>query len=165
MVFNGNVLQKRIADRQKREEKPALLSPTEARGRRAAGWRGLSVDLIENDDLLAQQSGQDPDKRDDWADVAIGSDEQLDGVIVQMIWSRSGLDRTRLSEFWNECDPKGEGFLDLDSFVKGMWRIDEELRRTQTHALKSTSNVSLSSLKSRRSQAGPRTQKPKDILR
>lgn len=65
----------------------------------------------------------------------------------------------------NECDPKGEGFLDLDSFVKGMWRIDEELRRTQTHALKSTSNVSLSSLKSRLSQANPRTQKPKDILR
>lgn len=165
MVFNGNVLQKRIADRQKREEKPSLLSPTEARGRRAAGWRGLSVDLITNDDPLAQQSGQDPDKRDDWADVAIGSDEKLDGVIVQMIWSRSGLDRTRLSEFWNECDPKGEGFLDLDCFVKGMWRIDEELRRTQTQALKSTSNVSLSSLKSRRSQAGPRTQKPKDILR
>lgn len=100
MVFNGNVLQKRMADRQKREEKPSLLSPTEARGRRAAGWRGLSVDLITNDGPLAQQSGQDPDKRNDWADVAIGSNEKLDGVIVQIIWSRSGLDRTRLCEFW-----------------------------------------------------------------
>jgi hypothetical protein len=100
IVFNGNVLQKRVADRQKQEEKLALLSPAEARGRRAAGWRGLSVDLITNDDPLAQQSGQDPDKRDDWADVAIGGDEKLDGVIVQMIWSRSGLDRTRLFEFW-----------------------------------------------------------------
>jgi hypothetical protein len=31
----------------------------------------------------------------------------------------------------NECDTTGRGCLDREAFVKGMWRIDEELRRAQ----------------------------------
>jgi hypothetical protein len=31
----------------------------------------------------------------------------------------------------NVCDPDGTGSLDRDAFVRGMARIDEELRRTQ----------------------------------
>lgn len=30
-----------------------------------------------------------------------------------------------------ECDPAGTGALDLEGFIHGMWRIDEELRRAQ----------------------------------
>ena len=30
-----------------------------------------------------------------------------------------------------ECDPEGMGALDLEGFIHGMWRIDEELRRAQ----------------------------------
>src|SRR5258706_15386354 len=43
----------------------------------------------------------------------------------------------------NECDPSSQGALNLDGFVKGMWRIDEELRRTQAQTFKSTSTNSL----------------------
>lgn len=31
----------------------------------------------------------------------------------------------------NDCDPQCTGFVDRDAFVRGMWRIDEELRRAQ----------------------------------
>ncbi|KAH9930774.1 uncharacterized protein B0H18DRAFT_135254 [Fomitopsis serialis] len=31
----------------------------------------------------------------------------------------------------SECDPAGTGSLDLEGFIRGMWRIDEELRRAQ----------------------------------
>ena len=30
-----------------------------------------------------------------------------------------------------ECDPTGKGALDLEGFIHGMWKIDEELRRAQ----------------------------------
>lgn len=40
----------------------------------------------------------------------------------------------------NECDPTQSGSLDMDSFVKGMWRIDEELRRAQSQLLKSATS-------------------------
>jgi hypothetical protein len=30
-----------------------------------------------------------------------------------------------------ECDTTGRGNLDREAFVKGMWRIDEELRKIQ----------------------------------
>lgn len=32
-----------------------------------------------------------------------------------------------------ECDPTSTGSLNRDGFVKGMWRIDEELRKAQMH--------------------------------
>lgn len=32
-----------------------------------------------------------------------------------------------------ECDPTSIGSLDRDGFIKGMWRIDEELRKAQMH--------------------------------
>jgi hypothetical protein len=31
----------------------------------------------------------------------------------------------------SECDPDGTGSLDRDAFVRGMLRIDDELRRAQ----------------------------------
>jgi len=50
---------------------------------------------------------------------------------VRRIWTLSKLDRAVLKSIWAECDPEGMGTLDRESFVKGMWRIDEELRRAQ----------------------------------
>lgn len=44
LVFNANIIQRRKAEKSKLQEKPVLLSVTEARSRRAVGWRGLSVD-------------------------------------------------------------------------------------------------------------------------
>ena len=58
----------------------------------------------------------------------------------------------------------GQGALSLEAFVKGMWRIDEELRRMQLQAIKTTSNTSLGSHRSS-SHRSNITQKSRDILR
>ncbi|KAH0583666.1 hypothetical protein H2248_009279 [Termitomyces sp. 'cryptogamus'] len=124
-VFDANILQHRRADQQKANEKPPLLSPEQAREthRRAAGWRGLSVDLITEEEV---------------SDL-VEPTEKLEGRFVKPIWRRSRLGRKTLGEIWNECDPDRTGSLSRDQFARGMWRIDEELRRAQVQALKSTS--------------------------
>ncbi|KAJ7438470.1 hypothetical protein FB451DRAFT_1570235 [Mycena latifolia] len=98
-------------------QRPALLAP---RRRTAAGWRGLSVDLIRDPTGPAS-----PD--DEGGAGAEG--ERLPGPVVCVLWSRSRLPRAVLSAIWSECDPARSGALDRDAFARGMWRIDEELRR------------------------------------
>jgi len=61
----------------------------------------------------------------------VGSDERLDGHTVKRIWSCSKLDRSKLRDIWIDCDHDRSGCLDVGAFVKGMWCIDEELRRTR----------------------------------
>ena len=63
--------------------------------------------------------------------------------------------------FRNACDLTGQGALSLEAFVKGMWRIDEELRRMQ---LQASSSTSLGSYRPNtlRSNISP---KSRDILR
>ncbi|KDR81707.1 hypothetical protein GALMADRAFT_221573 [Galerina marginata CBS 339.88] len=155
VVFNANVLQRRRAEKQRQEEKPMLLSPVEARGRRAAGWRGLSVDLITGDDAHPQSP-----MNGDQADETVRSDEKLEGSIVKLIWKRSGLESAQLADIWNECDVTGKGALSFDAFVKGMWRIDEELRRAQTQAIKSATAYRSNNLRT----APKIPQKSRDIL-
>ncbi|KAH9843145.1 uncharacterized protein C8Q71DRAFT_853635 [Rhodofomes roseus] len=90
--------------------------PPGARARKAAGWRGLSVDLLTNPEPAATEQE---------------SEERLDGETVRKIWVRSKLERRTLKAIWSDCDPAGMGSLDLEGFVRGTWRIDEELRRAQ----------------------------------
>ncbi|KAG6854703.1 hypothetical protein C0991_002415 [Blastosporella zonata] len=161
-VFNANVIQQRKAEKQKAKEKPTLLSPAEARGtsRRAAGWRGLSVDLITGG------NDEGPPQDDDEVSEVVGPTDKLEGRLIKTIWRRSRLGRRTLGAIWHECDPDGTGSLMRDQFAKGMWRVDEELRRAQIQALKSTSATSLGS---QRSRAGynipPPLPKHKPILR
>ena len=65
--------------------------------------------------------------------------------------------------FYNRkgCDLTGQGALSLEAFVKGMWRIDEELRRIQ---LQASSNTSLGSHRSNTHRSNI-TPKSRDILR
>ncbi|KAL6298595.1 hypothetical protein BKA93DRAFT_820299 [Sparassis latifolia] len=109
-----------------RARRPRIRSPPPgtARKRQAAGWRGLSVDLITSPEL-----GEVPlsEKEEEPAEV----DERLEGATVRRIWSLSRLERGTLRAIWNECDPGGTGALDRAAFVRGMWRIDEELRHAQ----------------------------------
>ncbi|KAI0687175.1 hypothetical protein BC835DRAFT_1241636, partial [Cytidiella melzeri] len=48
-----------------------------------------------------------------------------------MIWKTSKLDLAQLRGIWCECDTARRGSLDREAFVKGMWRIDEELRKAK----------------------------------
>lgn len=118
----------------------------------------------------------------------VGPDERLEGRIVKVLWKRSGLAKERLKEIWyvsvlavclsytylvicrSECDVTYQGSLDREGFVRGMWRIDEELRRAQSQALKSASAVSLGSIRMKQSPlvsfAAPKLpQRPRDLLR
>ncbi|KAJ6531345.1 hypothetical protein B0H19DRAFT_1191368 [Mycena capillaripes] len=102
-------------------QRPALLAP---RRRTAAGWRGLSVDLIRDPDGAGAnaQSGSPLDE----------DAETLPGPVIRVLWSRSRLPLPVLSTIWTECDPGRTGVLDRESFARGMWRIDEELRRAES---------------------------------
>ncbi|KAF9469256.1 hypothetical protein BDZ94DRAFT_1303749 [Collybia nuda] len=160
-VFNANILQRRKFERQRAKEKPALLSPTEARRtRQAAGWRGLSVDLITGGDVGSPAATDDENEYDG----VVGTEERLEGYIIKSIWRRSKLDSARLAEIWSECDPSNIGVLDCDGFVKGMWRIDEELRRAQIQTLKSASASSLGSLRGKGKSKPPPVSRSKPIL-
>lgn len=56
---------------------------------------------------------------------------KLKGYVVKAIWSLSKLPREKLQEIWKECDTDHSGALDREQFARGMWRIDEELRRAR----------------------------------
>lgn len=94
-VFAANVVQRRRVDKCILSDKPALLSPGEARGRRAVGWRGLSVDLVTGDDMVAAP------QNDNTVSEVVGPNEKLEGAIVGLIWQRSGLDKDLLAEIWS----------------------------------------------------------------
>lgn len=85
-----------------KNRKPSLLTPGEARGmgRRAAGWRGLSVDLITVDDLDPIGKGKEKEVRETTVDETIGPDDVLEAGIVKVIWKRSGLSKETLSQIW-----------------------------------------------------------------
>ncbi|TFK76271.1 hypothetical protein BDN72DRAFT_891353 [Pluteus cervinus] len=163
-LFNANVIRRRKADKQRDSEKPPLLSPSEARRtRQAAGWRGLSVDLITGGDspVLVNKEDAQPNET---MDEEVGLEERLEGKYVKQIWSKSGLTKAQLKEIWAECDTNNQGCLDRNAFVRGMWRIDEDLRRSQMQAIKSASTLSLGSSRGRSYPVSPTPPKPRAIL-
>jgi len=96
-VFNTNVLRCRKAEKQKEKDRPLLLSPTEAKKtRQAAGWRGLSVDLITGCEDLVPVASSDEEQEDG----VVHHTERLEGHIVKAIWVRSRLKRTKLRDIW-----------------------------------------------------------------
>ncbi|KAK7467430.1 hypothetical protein VKT23_004484 [Stygiomarasmius scandens] len=179
-LFERTVVQKRKAqlsrDRQwEKEGRPSLLSPGAASKRTRPGWRGLSIDLITGgDDIVATNEdstkGRKTDSDDLDVDTHVGPTERLEGYIVRMIWSRSKLPKEKLGAVWDECDPTTKGSLDREGFCKGMWRIDEELRRSAMGIGKTPSSAaSISSIASSWTAVGRtpiRTRPvPRDILR
>jgi hypothetical protein len=72
------------------------------------------------------------------------------------------------ADFRKECDTANEGTLNRDAFIKGMWRIDEELRRAQmksTTSASSNSGSSFGSFKIRQPSAVKAKPMSKPILR
>lgn len=55
-----------------------------------------------------------------------------------------------LTECRNDCDGSESGSLDVDAFVKAMWRIDEELRKTKLNPSLNSGYGSLSRKQPRR---------------
>ncbi|KAF8470399.1 hypothetical protein DFH94DRAFT_770895 [Russula ochroleuca] len=105
---------------------PPPPTPTPAK-RQNAGWRGLSIDVPPPPSPIP--SPTPPSSA--LTEKELGPDARLDGRLVREIWLKSRLQPQRLRGIWSECDPDGTGSLDRDAFVRGMLRIDDELRRAQ----------------------------------
>lgn len=56
-----------------------------------------------------------------------------------------------------ECDPARTGTLDREGFVRGMWRVDEELRRAQLVGAGRSGNALKAGLGRHASNASVRT--------
>ena len=69
------------------------------------------------------------------------------------------------SHYRNACDLTNQGALSLEAFVKGMWQIDEELRRMQLQTIKTASNTNLGSYRSNTLRSNVTQKKSRDILR
>ncbi|KLO10402.1 hypothetical protein SCHPADRAFT_856598 [Schizopora paradoxa] len=98
------------------------LAPTSASSTTRKGWRGLSVDLIMHPE----------DQQETPAQLTDPGPRKLDREVVRVIWSRSKLKAESLRNIWLECASVDQDALDQDSFARGMWRIDEELRRSRS---------------------------------
>ena len=57
-----------------------------------------------------------------------GSRDAVLNVIVRDIWSRSRLPSDVLEEVWDLVDVRGDGKLEREEFVVGLWLIDSRLR-------------------------------------
>ncbi|KAF5387565.1 hypothetical protein D9757_006529 [Collybiopsis confluens] len=140
--------------------RPTLLTPSAALAIPRKGWRGLSIDLITSDEL--ENGCQSAEKEKDAGKIDTGAIGRLPGPMVCVIWNKSQLGKAKLRTIWLESDPSHTGSLDKEAFVKGMWRIDTELRReeldraartTRTERTASVRSVASSSQGSLRSRA------------
>lgn len=106
-VFAANVLCRRRAEKERANAKPAMLSPLAARKtRQAAGWRGLSVDLITNpgehplrasEDVKGKSLAEEDNTEEE---LVVGPGEKLDGRVVRNIWGESKLEKGKLKNIW-----------------------------------------------------------------
>jgi len=101
-LFVATVISRRKAE--KAVKQAALKSPPPSparKSRQAAGWRGISVDLITNpEDHPILSSKADNDESDDAEQTPVGPEERLSGRIVKLVWSASKLDRQKLRDIW-----------------------------------------------------------------
>ncbi|KAG8832239.1 hypothetical protein FRC17_001687 [Serendipita sp. 399] len=112
-LFDGNIKAQRDWEGGNSKRESARVN------RRAVGWRGTSVDLTTTGGIEANE-GLELD--------TLGEEEaRLSGKVVKAIWSCSKLPTSTLRMIWEECDSSRRGSLDKQSFVNGMWRIDNEL--------------------------------------
>lgn len=103
-LFVATVICRRRAEKAARKAKlkSPPSSPVVKKSRQAAGWRGLSVDLITNpeDHPILSLKEEDSDDDDDAEQVPVGPEERLGGRIVRLVWSASKLDRQKLRDIW-----------------------------------------------------------------
>ena len=134
-VFYANVDAQKKAklDKSQRQSPGLLVVPgvgistpiSIGKARKAAGWRGLSVDLITNpDDNLPSLPPSQPGSRrgsiestGSGAVIERGKDDRLEGVIVRRIWTSSQLDREKLRAIWYDLHPLVPRFASTPSIA------------------------------------------------
>jgi hypothetical protein len=102
-LFATIVVNRRKAVKAARKAKLKSPPPSPVKkSRKAAGWRGLSVDLITNpeDHPILSLKEADSDDDDDAEQLPVGPEERLGGRIVRLVWNASKLDRQKLRDIW-----------------------------------------------------------------
>jgi hypothetical protein len=96
------VISRRKAAKKAKPKSPPSSTLSLKKSRQAAGWRGLSVDLITNpeDHPIVPSKEAESDGDDDIDLVPVGPEERLGGRIVRLVWSASKLDRGKLRDIW-----------------------------------------------------------------
>ncbi|KAJ3756899.1 hypothetical protein EV360DRAFT_27601, partial [Lentinula raphanica] len=137
-VFDANLANLNIANASSAStSKPALLSPSAALAIPRKGWRGISIDLVTTDEpedgTVEKERTLNGNGYDGKQDVGQTELNRLPGLVVRTIWIKSRLSKDKLGAIWLglECDPYHTGWLDREAFIKGMWRIDTELKREE----------------------------------
>ncbi|KZV67995.1 hypothetical protein PENSPDRAFT_736222 [Peniophora sp. CONT] len=144
-VFDANwrVNTARPSKKAKKDGNGMLSVPGTETPRTRKGWRGLSVDLIPADNPAftgeSEKSGMRvkvPEREE-----IVPGDARLSSGVVKRIWSLSRLDRARLKDIWDSvAEPATPGAarqsgLTREAFARGMWTIDDDLRRARIGAL------------------------------
>lgn len=81
------------------KKKEAMLSPPGTKkSRAAAGWRGLSVDLITNPDDHPVLSAKE---NDDEVSTEVGPQERMNGFSAKLIWNASNIEKAKLRAIWS----------------------------------------------------------------
>lgn len=101
-LFVTTVISRRKAAKKAKPKSPPSSTLSLKKSRQAAGWRGLSVDLITNpeDHPIVPSKEAESDGDDDIDLVPVGPEERLGGRIVRLVWSASKLDRGKLRDIW-----------------------------------------------------------------
>jgi hypothetical protein len=96
------VISRRKVAKKTKSKSPPSSTISVKKSRQAAGWRGLSVDLITNpeDHPIMPSKEAKSDEDDDTDLVPVGPEERLGGRIVRLVWSASKLDRGKLRDIW-----------------------------------------------------------------
>jgi len=101
-LFASAVLGQRQSEQQCLKNLPSLSQPKKAR--QAAGWRGLSLDLLtqpeDHSALSENKKGREPEGDSDGEDEPVRVEDKLNGHIVKYIWKTSRLDRRKLRDIW-----------------------------------------------------------------
>lgn len=101
-LFANAVLGQRQSEKQCLKSLPSLSQPKKAR--QAAGWRGLSLDLLtqpeDHSALPENKEGREPQGDNDREDESVSAEDKLNGHIIKYIWKTSRLDRRKLRDIW-----------------------------------------------------------------
>lgn len=83
------------------KKKAAMLAHQTRKSRAAAGWRGLSVDLITNPNDYQGSPVKEKDEAEDLeVDTNIGPEDRMDAFTVKLIWGVSKLEKEKLKAIW-----------------------------------------------------------------
>ena len=95
-MFAANV----VAARQRLSSAAAKSPPSSRKPRQAAGWRGLSVDLITNPEVTPSPPAAARTQLTEAVEEEVGAEDRLDGSIVRAVWKLSRLENATLRVIW-----------------------------------------------------------------